>query len=45
MVKVKDTFLPNKENHEFYNLMNEEVYKQITLYTDEIMKKSYPIFK
>lgn len=45
MVKVKDIFLPNKGNHEFYKLMNEDVYKQITLYTDEIMKKSYPIFK
>ncbi|NMD71557.1 sugar kinase [Bacillus sp. DNRA2] len=45
MVKVKDTFLPNKGNYKFYNVMNEEVYKQITVFTDDIMKKSYPIFK
>ena len=44
MVKVKDTFTPNKENHLLYNRMNEEVYKDISTYTDEVLKKSYPIF-
>jgi sugar (pentulose or hexulose) kinase len=45
MVKVKDVFQPNKENFNLYKRMNEEAYKNITKYTDEILKKSYPIFK
>lgn len=44
MVKVRDTFNPIKENNDLYNRMNEEVYKNITVHTDEIFKKSYPIF-
>lgn len=44
MVKKKDIFQPIKENTERYNRMNDEVYKNITEYTDELLKKSYPIF-
>ena len=44
MVKIKDTFLPISENYITYNRMNEEVYKHITTYSDDILKKSYPIF-
>lgn len=44
MVKIKDEFRPNKENNDLYKRMKDEVYKNITLYTNEILKKSYPIF-
>ncbi len=44
MVKIRDTFEPKKENTELYKRMNKEVFKNITKYTDEILKKSYPIF-
>ncbi|MCG8541705.1 MAG: sugar kinase [Clostridia bacterium] len=44
MVRMGDTFQPNKENTDLYRKMNNEVYKNITSYTDEIFKKSYPIF-
>jgi sugar (pentulose or hexulose) kinase len=44
MVRVRDTFQPNKKNHMLYQRMNEEVYKEITVYSDEVVKKSYPIF-
>ncbi|HWR45868.1 FGGY-family carbohydrate kinase [Sporomusa sp.] len=45
MVKIRDTFQPNKTNTDFYKRINDEVYKHITAYTDEILKKSYPIFR
>ncbi|WP_461207465.1 FGGY-family carbohydrate kinase [Clostridium sp. DL1XJH146] len=45
MVKIRDTFQPNLDNTDLYNRMNNEVYKNITVHTDEILKKSYPIFK
>ncbi|GAA0182601.1 FGGY-family carbohydrate kinase [Clostridium sediminicola] len=45
MVKVRDVFYPNKDNTELYNRMNEEVYKNITIHTDEVLKNSYPIFE
>lgn len=45
MVKIRDTFRPNMDNHAVYSEMNEKVYKHITKYTDEVMKRSYPIFK
>lgn len=44
MVKVRDIYKPNKENFDLYKRMNEEVFKNITSYTDEILKKSYSIF-
>lgn len=44
MVKIRDTFKPIKENNDLYRKMNEEVYKDITVHTDEIFKKSHPIF-
>lgn len=45
MVKIKDTFYPNSKNTELYKVINDEVYKHITKSTDEILQKSYPIFK
>lgn len=44
MSRIKDTFTPNKENHELYTQMNEKVYKKITQHTDEILKESHKIF-
>lgn len=44
MVKIKDTFTPQKENMELYNKMF-PIYSQITGYTDEILKKTYEIFQ
>lgn len=43
MVKVKDTFYPNPQNVELYEQLNKQVYKNISNYTDEILKKSYEI--
>ena len=45
MVKIRDVFQPDFEHYELYKKMNDEVYKHITGYTDEILKKSFPIFK
>ncbi|PKM52085.1 MAG: sugar kinase [Firmicutes bacterium HGW-Firmicutes-7] len=44
MVRIRDTFSPIKENTDLYKRMNNEVFKDITVYTDEVLKKSYPIF-
>ncbi len=44
MVKVRDVFEPKEENVKIYESMNNEVYKNITSCTDDILKKSYPIF-
>ncbi len=45
MVKFRDVFQPNFDHHRLYEKMNEDVYQHITCYTDEILKKSFPIFK
>jgi sugar (pentulose or hexulose) kinase len=45
MVKIRDIFQPNPENTALYGIMNNEAYKNITRHTDEILKKSFPIFK
>ncbi len=45
MVKMSDTFQPAEENVELYKRLNEEIYKSIPSHTDEILKKSYPIFE
>lgn len=44
MVKIRDTFQPNAENAQVYARLNDEAYKTITSCTDEILKKTYPIF-
>jgi sugar (pentulose or hexulose) kinase len=44
MVKIRDRFQPIPEHTSIYKQMNEKVYKHITGYSDEILKKSYPIF-
>ncbi|WP_291634973.1 FGGY-family carbohydrate kinase [Clostridium sp.] len=45
MVKRRDTFMPIDENVKLYKEMNENVYKHITSYTDELLKKSHKIFQ
>ncbi|WP_010166144.1 FGGY-family carbohydrate kinase [Candidatus Epulonipiscium viviparus] len=44
MVKVKNTFKPIQENQELYAKML-PIYADITGYTDEILKRTYEIFK
>lgn len=44
MVKVRDIFQPIEKHTCLYERMNLDVYKNITHYTDKILKKSYPLF-
>jgi sugar (pentulose or hexulose) kinase len=44
MVHMRDEFSPNMENHSLYNRVNDEVYRDITKVTDDILKKTWPIF-
>lgn len=44
MVKRRDTFNPIEENVRIYKEINDKVYKHITSYTDELLKKSHEIF-
>lgn len=44
MVRVRDVFRPHQAHHELYRKMNERVYRHITSYTDDILKRSHPLF-
>ena len=44
MVHIRDEFTPNIKNHALYNRVNDTVYRDITITTDEILKKTWPIF-
>lgn len=44
MVRRRDTFMPIEENVALYKEINDNVYKHITNYTDELLKKSHAIF-
>lgn len=44
MVRRRDTFVPIPENVSLYKEINEMVYKNITGYTDELLKKSHTIY-
>ena len=44
MVRVKDSFEPNLENHAFYSELYDKVYSHITERTDLILKEAYPFF-
>lgn len=44
MVKRRDTFEPIQENVSLYKEINENVYKHLADYTDELLKKSHDIF-
>lgn len=43
MVKIKDVFQPNLENTKLYKELNENVYKQITKHTDNVLMKSFDV--
>ncbi|MFI3685597.1 FGGY-family carbohydrate kinase [Vagococcus fluvialis] len=43
MVKVKDIFKPIPENVQIYKKLNNEVYKELTKHTDEVLKKTHAI--
>ncbi len=45
MVRIRDSFHPIKENTTVYDKMNNDVYRHITGFTDNILEKSFPIFK
>lgn len=44
MVRVKDVFIPDNSNHQIYKKLT-EIHSNISQYTDEILKKSYEVFK
>ena len=44
MVKVKTVFTPIPENTQIYDKMNTGIFRDLTKYTDEILKKSYEVF-
>jgi len=44
MVHTEKVFIPNKDIHKLYNRVNNEVVKHIRIHTDEVLKRSYPIF-
>lgn len=44
MVKIKDTFEPNIENHKMYEELT-EIHRNITEHTDSVLEKTYKIFK
>ena len=44
MVRVKDTFQPNMENHTVYKRLNDEVFRDFVKSTDPILEKTYEIF-
>ncbi|MBT2738319.1 FGGY-family carbohydrate kinase [Bacillus sp. ISL-7] len=44
MVKTQQTFLPNQQNYELYNTINDTIVKNVRKHTDEILKLTYSIF-
>ncbi|MFW0766810.1 FGGY-family carbohydrate kinase [Trabulsiella odontotermitis] len=44
MVRIKDVFLPVAENASRYEAMNKGIFRDLTSYTDVILKKSYDVF-
>lgn len=45
MSKSRESFAPDPANADVYRQMNEAVYRIIPAATDEILKRSYPIFR
>ncbi|MGL5347548.1 MAG: FGGY-family carbohydrate kinase [Peptostreptococcaceae bacterium] len=45
MVRTDKVFVPNLETHKLYDKVNNEVVKNVRIHTDEVLKRSYPIFK
>ncbi len=44
MVRVKDTFYPKEENVILYRKLNERAYKNMSDYTDEVLKEIHGIY-
>jgi sugar (pentulose or hexulose) kinase len=44
MTTSRESFTPNGQNADLYRQMNEAAYRGIRDHTDEILKRSYPIF-
>ncbi|EHM49009.1 carbohydrate kinase, FGGY family protein [Yokenella regensburgei ATCC 43003] len=44
MVRVKDVFEPIADNARRYETMNRGIFRELTQYTDPILKKSYAVF-
>ena len=44
MVRMRNCFQPNTDNHVLYTKMNEDVYCNITKATDPLLEKAYPLF-
>ncbi|MDZ5711326.1 FGGY-family carbohydrate kinase [Jeotgalibacillus haloalkalitolerans] len=45
MVRNEMTFLPDMDNHTFYNEVNNTIVKNVRKHTDHILQQTYPIFK
>jgi len=45
MVRIGDMFHPIPAHTSLYEMMNNDVYKHITGFTDTILEKAHPIFK
>ncbi|HLS08392.1 FGGY-family carbohydrate kinase, partial [Lentibacillus sp.] len=43
MVRVKDSFLPDENNHTFYEVFNTDVYSKVTDFTDDILQKLHAL--
>jgi sugar (pentulose or hexulose) kinase len=44
MVRIRDTFSPDPDTAMLYSRMNNEVYRDMTLHTDPILKKAHAVF-
>lgn len=44
MVSVKDSFIPDENNHKFYKQFNSEVYSKVTDFTDGILQKIHSVY-
>lgn len=43
MVRVKDVFMPVEQNASRYEALNKGIFRELTQYTDVILKKSYQV--
>lgn len=43
MVRIGDTFMPDRNNHNFYTQLNERVYKQSSQHLDPLLKQLSPL--
>ncbi|WP_367298870.1 FGGY-family carbohydrate kinase [Hafnia alvei] len=43
MVRMGDTFMPNPKNHNLYNALNQQVYRQVNQYLDPLFQRLSPL--